>query len=265
MDTPLEGNRNFQELEKEILGLTETALSMFYPLYWRGIAALKDSIKLLIEEALAFPDQSKVTYTKVLLMLINRCIQHTESSRLLLERGLYGDAAMLSRGTMSDLMMAEYLFHHPELLDMFWNEKEDDYQKNPAFKKAFHEGTMERDTVSRGRAPYGTAFRTLSKASHASAFGAQLFGSESSTGNGQYHFNYAPRFEAKKALGFSVVIVGGILDMLIAILVHEQSVGGGDIPAKWKKVEQDILQLEQEINIYTDAAKATLGSLWPKS
>jgi hypothetical protein len=121
MESPQEGNRDFQKIEKEILSLTETALPKFYVLYWRGVDLLKDVIKFLISEARAFPDQSSVTYTKVLLLLMNRFIQHTESSRLLLERGLYGDAATLSRSSMSDLMMAEYLFHHTELLEMFWN------------------------------------------------------------------------------------------------------------------------------------------------
>jgi hypothetical protein len=261
MESPQEGNRDFQKIEKEILSLTETALPKFYVLYWRGVDLLKDVIKFLISEARAFPDQSSVTYTKVLLLLMNRFIQHTESSRLLLERGLYGDAATLSRSSMSDLMMAEYLFHHTELLEMFWNEKEDDYQKNRVFKDAFNEGAIDRDSVSRGSTPYGTAFKTLSKASHASAFGSQFFGSQSSAGNGQYHFNYGPYFEAKKALSFSTVILGGILDMLIAVFVHEENVGNGQIPDEWKMLEQDVLRFETDVHNFIDAAKATLRTL----
>ncbi len=117
------GSRNFEEKEEKIAKLTKDSVQIAYPIYWEGLNLVKDVINLLVDDATNCPDGNRRKFSMVYLMLINRSLQHIESMRLLTERGLYGDSFVIMRGLMSDLSMMQYLHFHPELLDLFLNEK----------------------------------------------------------------------------------------------------------------------------------------------
>src|SRR3989344_9099563 len=251
------GSRNFEEKERKILELTQDSLKIVYPVYWEGVNLIKDVINLLIEDAISNQDEHTKKYSKAYLLLINRAIQHVEGIRLLSERGLYGDSFVLIRSLMSDLSMMEYLHFHPELLDLFLSEKQEDYQANKKFKKAFSESAVENDLVGRGVKPFGTAFQVLSKASHASSFGSQLYGSRGE-GEGQYHLNYGPKFQPEKALMLMDLVASSHYDLVNNVLWHRYHSGEDIDMDDWNKVKKDLRDLRRRVKTLTEAAKETI-------
>ncbi|MFA5831378.1 MAG: hypothetical protein WC878_06110 [Candidatus Paceibacterota bacterium] len=256
------GPRNFEEAEQEILALTKNAVGIAYPIYWDGLNLLKDVINLLAEETTKSMSESEKKYSKAYLMLINRAIQHTESARLLTERGLYGDSFVLTRSLMSDLSMMQYLHFHPNLLDLFLDEKQEDYQKNKEFKTAFNETAIEKDLVGRGVKSFASAFQTLSKASHASSFGSQLYGSMGKK-RGQYHLNYGPKFQPEKTLMLMDMFVSSYCDLINNVLWHRYHSKTEIDTDDWRKIKTKLSKLTQNEKIFTEATGKTIKALYP--
>ncbi len=257
------GSRNFDEKEIKIVDLTKNALRIAYTTYWSGLNLLKDVINLLIDDASNCPDGNRKKYSTAYLLLINRSIQHIESIRLLNERGLYGDSFVLIRSLMSDLSMMQYLHFHPELLDLFLTEKQEDYQINKDFKKAFSENTIENDLISRGVQPFGSAFQMLSKASHASSFGSQLYGSLGEK-EGQYHLNYGPKFQPEKSLMIMDLVTSSHYDLINNVLWHRYHSDEDIDTDGWNKIKENLRDLKRRVETLTEAAKETIKVLWPK-
>lgn len=257
------GSRNFEEKEAKIVELTKDSVKIAYPIYWEGLNLVKDVINLLIDDATNCPDDRGKKFSMAYLMLINRSLQHIESIRLLTERGLYGDSFVIIRSLMSDLSMMQYLHFHPELLDLFLNEKQEDYQTNKEFKKAFSESAVENDLVDRGVTPFGSAFQMLSKASHASAFGSQLYGSRGEK-DGQYHLNYGPKFQPEKALMLIDLVTSSHYDLVTNVLWHRYHAKEEIETDAWNKVKDDLRKLKDKVEILTNAAKETIKVLWPE-
>jgi len=257
------GSRNFEEKEAKIVDLTKNALGIAYTAYWSGLNLLKDTVNLLIDDVTNCPDGNRKKYSTAYLLLINRSIQHIESIRLLTERGFYGDSFVLLRSLMSDLSMMQYLHFHPELLDLFLNEKQEDYQTNKEFKRAFSESMVENDLIDRGVKPFGTSFQMLSKASHASSFGSQLYGSRGE-GEGQYHLNYGPKFQPEKALMLMDLVASSHYDLINNVLWHRYHSGEDISTEGWNKVKKDLRNLSRRVKTLTEAAKETIKVLWPE-
>lgn len=260
------GSRKFEEEERKILGLTKNAIQKVYPIYWFGLNLIKDVINLLIDDindTTNCIDDNKKKCSTAYLLLINRSIQHIESVRLLTERGIYGDSFVLIRSLMSDLSMMQYLHFHPELLDFFLNEKREDYQTNKKFKKSFSESVIENDLVNRGVKPFGSTFQVLSKASHSSSFGSQLYGSRGGK-EGQYHLNYGPRFQPEKALMLIDLITSGYYDLVANVLWHRYNFGEDVSTDGWKRVKNNLQILKNKIEIISKATKETIKTLWPE-
>src|SRR3989344_5679067 len=254
------GSRNFEEKEAKIIETTKSTLHLAYKIYWEGLNLIKDTINLLIEDAIKNPSNK---FNLAYLMLINRSVQHIESIRLLTERGLYGNSFVLLRGLMSDLSMMQYLHFHPELLDLFLDEKQDDYQMNKNFKKFFSESAVESDLVNRGTKPFGPTFQLLSKASHSSSFGSQLFGSKGKQ-DGQYHFNYGPKFQPEKGLMLLDLVASSHYDLVNNVLWHRHHSGEEIDTPEWEKVKENLRSLKSKVEIHSDAAKMTVEKFWPK-
>ncbi len=257
------GSRNFEEKEAKIVELTKNSVQIAYPIYWEGLNLVKDVINLLIDDVTNCPDGNRKKFSMAYLMLINRSLQHIESIRLLTERGLYGDSFVVMRSLMSDLSMMQYLHFHPELLDLFLNEKQEDYQTNKKFKKAFSESAVENDLVSRGVTPFGSTFQMLSKASHASAFGSQLYGSRGEK-DGQYHLNYGPKFQPEKALMLIDLVTSSHYDLVTNILWHRYHAKEEIETETWNKIKNDLRKLKDKVEVLTNAAKETIKVLWPE-
>ena len=258
------GSRNFEEKEEKIVSLTKRAIIRAYPIYWFGLDIAKDVVNLLIEDVSTCPDGDRKKYSQAFLILINRSIQHIESIRILTERGLYGDCFVLTRSLMSNLSMMQYLHHHPELLDLFLKERQEDYQHNKDFKKAFNETTIEKELVEKGLPPFGSAFQVLSKASHASSFGSQLYGSRGKE-KGQYYLNYGPKFQPEKALLLMYIVAGSHYDLVNLVLWHCYHAKEEIDTAGWEKVKIDLRKLKKDAEIFSEAALKTVNILWPDS
>lgn len=256
------GVRNFEEEEERIVGLTKDMLNIAYQIYPFGVNLIKDIINLLIEDTIHETGERK-KYGVSYLLLLNRSIQHIESMRLLTERGFYGDSFLILRSFMSDLSMMQYLHFHPELLDLFLNEKREDYQESKEFKKAFSEGVVEGDLVGRGITPFGSTFQMLSKVSHASSFGSQLYGS-SGKQKSEYHLNYGPKYEPEKALMLMDIIISGYYDLATNILWHRYHAKEEISTDAWAKIKKDLKEFKNKITAHTEATKETVKTLWPE-
>jgi len=245
------GSDNFEKTEEEVIKKTKETFKMFYPIYWSGLKTLKTAVKLLIEENTV----SENRYVTALLLLINRSIQHLESMRLLTERGLYGDAFVLSRSLMSNVAMAQYLKYKPELVEDFLKESRDDYQdKKSGFSTKFSEAAIHKVLTDNGVQPFSNSFQVLSKTAHASAFGAQLYGSRGSKDQ-QYHFKYGPGYETEKALAIISIISAGHYDLLDNILVYRCQ---QDSNPEWLEVLTEERQLRIRVDIFSTAAITTV-------
>ena len=137
------------------------------------------------------------------------------------------------------------------------------YQTNKEFKKAFSESAVEDDLVGRGVHPFGSAFRMLSKASHASAFGSQLYGSRGEK-DGQYHLNYGPKFQPEKALMLIDLVTSSNYDLVTNVLWHRYHAKEEIETDAWNKVKDDLRKLKDKVEILTNAAKETIKVLWPE-
>lgn len=255
------GVRDFENEEKRITKLTKSTLNIIYPIYWSGLNLIKDVIELLIKET-ADCKESTGQYNLAYLMLLNRSVQHIESIRLLTERGLYGDGFFLLRGVMSDLSMMTYLHYHEELLGLFLSEQKEDYQKNQSFKEAFKESAIEKDLTGRGMKPFSSSFQILSKTSHSSAFGSQLYGSRGEGKN--YHFNYGPKYQAEKSIILMDIITSSYYDLVANVLWHRNDNKEEINTNGWKNVRIKLSKLKGQITINTQAVKDTIKIMWPE-
>ena len=244
------GIRNFEKEEKKIVSMTKSSIKIAYPTYWLGLNIVKDVIGLLAEDTLKKHDNNTGKNSKVFLILINRSVQHTESIRILIERGFYGDSFSLTRNIMSDIAMMQYLHFHQELLDLYINEKQDDYQRDKDFKKAFNETIIEKELVGKGIPSFGSSFKLLSKVSHSSAFGSQLYGSNGKNNN-QYHLNYGPKFQPEKALILFNIAISSYYDLVNIVLWHRHHAKEEIETKDWNKVKINLEKLGEEIEVHT--------------
>lgn len=249
------GTRNFEAKEAKILSLTQSTYKIVYPIYWVGLNLTKDVINLLVQEIEESNGREK-KYNTAYLMLLNRAIQHLESVRVLTERGLYGDSFALIRSLMSDLVMMQYLHFHPELIDTFLNEGQDDYQNNKYFREAFSEATMRSDLIKRGVKKFGTSFQILSKISHASSFGSQFYGFNK--GGSKYHLNYGPAFQPKMALMLMDLVATGHYDLITNILWHKYQ-GDEDLNSNaWMKIDSRFELFSEQVVIFNRVTEQTI-------
>lgn len=257
------GARNFEEKEEKIIALTKTAVERAYPIYWAGLSIVKDVINLLIKDASDCPDDKIGKYSLSFLLLINRSVQHIESIRILTERGFYGDSFVLMRSLMSDISMMQYLHYHPELLNLFLNEKQEDYQNNKDFKRAFNETAIEKELVSKGLPPFSSFFQILSKASHASSFGSQLYGSMGEKSS-KYHLNYGPKFQSEKALMLLDIVAGSYYELVNLVLWHRYHAKEEIDTEDWEKVKIDIEKLKKDVEIHAKVTLEIINLFFPK-
>jgi hypothetical protein len=247
------GSVDFEKTEEEIIGKTKDSFKIFYPIYWSGLKTLKDAIALLIKENFA----SENKYVTALLVLANRSVQHLESMRILTERGLYGDAFVLSRSLMSDVAMIQYLRYKPEFVEDFLKETRESYQdKKSGFSTKFNETAIHKVLTDAGVPPFRNSFEVLSKTVHASAFGAQLYGSRGGKGD-QYHLKYGPGFETEKALAVFAITSAGHFDLLDNILAYRCQ---QDPTPEWLKVLSETNALEGRVEIFSQSTVAAMNS-----
>lgn len=222
----------------------------FHALYTTYCYFLK--LVLQIKDELVQESKTKIDneFNEACLILLNRSIQHTESIMLLTERGLYGDAFALYRNIVSDSDMICYLHFKPELISQFLNEKQDTYQKRVDFKNLFSDKTLRAELKKRGIKSTSNIFNLFSKASHASAFGAQLFSRRSGKNKNMFYLKYGPGLERERALIILFITMLTHKDYASIILWHRKEIGLNvgsrswiDISNKIDKLDKDILKL----------------------
>lgn len=202
------GKLVFDKDYQNCVKITRKTFHVFYTIYCHFL-----KLTLQIKDELAQETKTKIDgkFNKAFLLLLNRSIQHAESIMLLTERGLYGDAFALYRNIISDSDMICYLHFRPELIDKFLAEKQDTYQINNDFKNFFSDRVLQIELKKRGLKSTANIFHLFSKASHASAFGAQLYSRRSSKDKDKFNLKYGPGLERERAL----------IVLFITMLVHK--------------------------------------------
>lgn len=256
--------KEFNKKEEKTKELTNHGCAQAYPVYWLGVEVVLKVVDLLQKE-ISMNENNKtevVKYNKAYLVLLSRSIQHAESMRILVENGLYGDCFPLSRNLLSNFNMMQYLHYHPEFLDLFLSERQDDYQKNKEFRAVFREDVIERDLMSRGVQPMGGVFHMLSKTSHASYFGAQLYWTKDHK-SGLHNLKYGPAFEPEKALLLSNLFSATHYDHINLILWHRHHAKEEIETEGWFEVREKLKDLKLSAEKFSKAALAAVNILWP--
>lgn len=224
---------------------TRIIYASFYPTHKKGLENVLAVTDILIKEN---ENEDKYSLNKATLVLISKAIQHLESVIILVENGLYGDAWICIRSILSDMKMLEYLQCKPELVEKFLKESKNDYQdKKSGFSSIFSEGAVDRELKNLKGFSDMESFQMLSKALHASALGAQFYGTY---GNGnKYHLKYKPAFEKSKADAIFAIISATHSDFVNLILNYRSNKKLSLDTPEWrsvikvnKKIEKDILK-----------------------
>jgi hypothetical protein len=230
----------FDEKYKKLVTTTRETFEPFYKICSSALLELLKVKEKLIEEVRLDRDKE---FNEAALLLISRSLQHHESIFILIERGLYGDAFSIARNILSDVSMFYYLHHNPELIPMFIKESDTSYQDDAAFKKAFNEGTIQKNLKVNGHSAPVKSFQLLSKTAHASAWGAQLYGTGDRKDPNVFIAKFEPQFESKKALGLLGIILSVNWDYLNMVLWHRHH-NKLDVNSKfWLGIQENVKKL----------------------
>ncbi len=241
----LEGKNKtiFARKRQKSIYLTKKTFPQFYPIYNDSLSLVLSVVDLLTKEIEEKKDEK---FNKATLFLLSRSIQHLETIIVLTENGLYGDAYIILRGVLSDMSMMYYLHFRQDLLDMFLNEKSDDYQQNKKFKELFNEGAIEKYLASKDMPSIRESFQKISKAAHASSWGVQFYGTEGKIKH-QYNLKYGPGFESKKALAMLSMIESAHWDYLNIILWHRYHSNLDITSNSWEEIKKQVRKLKKAV------------------
>lgn len=237
----------------------------FHPLYHIYSYFLKLSLQIkdgLIEEIKSKVDSK---FNKAFLVLLNRSIQHTESIVLLTERGLYGDAFALYRNIISDSDMICYLHFKPELIDKFLTEGQDTYQKNTGdFKNLFSDRALRIELEKRGIKSTANIFSLFSKASHASAFGAQLYSRRANDNDDMFYLKYGPSLERERALIILFITMLIHKDFVSLILWHRREKDLDSCSSFWINISKKMDRMDKDIQKLKSLTETALDEMTNK-
>jgi len=243
--TPFSRRRNESEY------LTQKSLKPFYETYFRSVQLLLKIIPLLEKERNIL--KIDVEYNRAASTLINKSLQHFESVIVLTEQGLYGDATALMRNVTSDLLMLDYLNLHPELVSKFLEETKTTYQDDSSFKKIFNEVTMIRELQSHGSVLSMETFSIMSKASHSSHWGSQMYAYD--LPNGDIAYKNGPRYEFKKSVAHWAMIVAAPFDFARSVMRHRVHTKLDMISKEWRLVHKEIVAIEPTLDALQASAR----------
>ena len=228
--------------------LTKKATKRTFSFYRRGRKLLLYLAQYLIDKRNNSDDQK---YEEAALHLINKLFQHGESVKLLVETGLYGDAMTIMRSVISSMNMLYYLHYQPKFIDDFLKETKDSYQENSSFKSKFNESEINKCLVRHDMPSGQEAFNLMSKGTHASAYGGQLF---CSVHGNNAHMKYAPGFEASKLAAFTSILVAFHWDIVTIMLWHRHSNSLSLAEKEWRSIIRRQGALGRRVKPLSDAA-----------
>ena len=139
--------------------------------------ALYDRVSALLTQLLLHIQQkAKISrFEEALLLLGNKVLSHLRSIKAVLIKGWHGTANSLLSLLLADLTMIMYLAFNPRLVEMWFSETQDTYQKDKGFREAFSEGTIHAAIQARGIEDTYEIFRIFRKTTHGSFWGTQAY------------------------------------------------------------------------------------------
>ncbi len=254
------GKRGALVFDKEYSDIVCRTRTLFFPFYNLHSESLKELLQVKDELIQEIENGYDKDFNEATLLLLSRSIQNLESIFILTERGIYGSAFGLLRNILSDMNMFFYLHYNPGLIPMFIKEAQASYQDDHNFSDQFNEGAIDRDLKKRGVKSIRQGLQVLSKTMHASAWGAQLYGTEGkwSDGHGQFYAKYGPSFETKKALALLSIVLSTHWDYLCMILDHRNN-NGLDISSEfWKDIIRRVDELKPKILSLSNLGESAL-------
>ena len=147
-------------------------------------------------------------FDEALLILASKMISDAQGARLSIENGWTGTAMGVSRMFWSAHNMIMFLAYYPEYLEEWFSEKHDTYQVDREFQKLFAEGNISKKLAEKGFELDKLSFQILSKGSHASYWGAQIY-----TDEGYVTFQPRPCF-------FKTIVILSEISAVISALIN---------------------------------------------
>lgn len=150
-------------------------------------------------------------FEEALLILSSKMVSDAQCTRLCVTSGWTGTALGVERMFQSARNMILFLGYYPEYLEMWFQEKHDSYQTDKEFKRTFSEGNISSSLSKVGFSDNTLTFQLLSKGSHASYFGMQVYASK-----GHLTFHPHPNiFQSLVSLSETAATISALLQWLI--------------------------------------------------
>lgn len=198
------------------------------------------------------------------ILLASKVISHTESARLLLNVGRYGDVAVIIRAVSSDAMTIQYLSlcpgEAPDWLKLAGARGVTGTQDR-AYRQMldrFSEGRMRKNIESIGQVPISSrdSFGAYSEAVHAGPWGLQFYAFHELGSGGQFTVRFEPIYQPLVALREATVVGALALQVTEDFLswCEQQRVDWHrEVLERWRPVQMEAIQNLQSC---MDAAKS---------
>lgn len=177
-----------------------------------------DCTKLAVSRPEAKSDKS---FLHAFILLASKVMSHTESARLLLNVGRYGDVAVIIRALSSDVMMIQYLSLFPEEV-RYWLQLAASRGGTGAPDRAYRR-MLDRFSETRMREKIGRlgytpvfsrgSFAAYSEAIHSSPWGLQFYSSQQLGPEGNFSVQFQPTYEPLVALREATVVGALVLQV----------------------------------------------------
>ncbi|HUF52795.1 MAG TPA: hypothetical protein VMR52_03340 [Dehalococcoidia bacterium] len=206
-------------------------------------------------------DLAEGTYLFVYLALSTKATSHAESTRSLIHAGRYGDASMLMRGFMGDVIMLQYIAAYPdscpEICEMS-KVRDQGWARGSRYRELsdrFKESELRRMVSEAGDHPWaGEVYGLYSEPAHPSIFGLKFYGQQIKGAEAEFLMIWAPRFEQVASFRCASGLTALLVDVVDTFFVWDQRYGQRDwiedAAAEWTVVREDYFDQVQSVTDY---------------
>jgi hypothetical protein len=202
-------------------------------------------------------------------LLLAKVFSHTESIRILIDVGRYGDAVVVLRAVVSDVRMLQYLAVTPDDVPDWIDAAEVRPQpyvtgsRRKELAEKFQEKKIRNRLQQSGAEPYEDLFQGFSEASHGSLWGMRYFLNDDTYGRSRLaegSIRYGGLYQLHRALDLTVVS-GLLLITPLSVLFEWCQANGETWHLRWVKAfEQQSERLRKRHSIALEVVNALLSS-----
>lgn len=207
--------------------------------FLKDIDALNDDLlqRLLVvaESAVARPEPETCegSYLFVFLGLASKVVSHAEAIRTVVSVGRYGDASMLIRGLIGDVIMLQYIAGYPEdcgeICEMSRVRKQG-WKSGSRYRELgekYKESNLRKKIEEVGDRPWsGEIYGIYSEPSHPSVFGLKFYGRQVKGVEAEFVLTWGPQIEQVASFRCASALTALLVDALDTFFVWNQRSGG---------------------------------------